>query len=533
MNKKISLYNVQIQPQKIILEFVYKFEQNNQNINIYLAEKDNKYSAQIYKNEETKEAKVVFVLEENSYGKLKLKLQIQEETIDLKIVDNKENKISAEGDWYSIFTENTVITITEAYIQLSKKHILDKLKYEIHKHIYCIKEFKKIAIYRLFKTKPKYYLFNDRLMYGDDNAEELFAYVNKHNKKMAKKSYFILDKKSEAIKRIKKKGKILKYGSIMHKIKFVNAKMIISSHASYYDNCYNPFTSQETLMYKDIITKKFVFIQHGVAMNNIQEYVNRTKIIADLYTTSTKEEYKEISNPQYMYKKDMIILTGLPRFDKLTQKGNKIILISPTWRANLSEKEYGKTIKEKIEQSEYYNSYKKLLTDKRIIKTLEEKGYKIKFLLHPVFAQYEDLFENLKSKNVEILKIENIRYSDLFNECSMLITDYSSIHFDVATLKKPIIYYQFDKKEFFTNHYKKGYFSYEDDGFGKVIEKYEELITEIIRILNKDCNIDKIYADRIENTFKYLDKNNCKRVLEEIIKLDQKNEKDYRFNDVN
>ena len=62
MNKKISLYNVQIQPQKIILEFVYKFEQNNQNINIYLAEKDNKYSAQIYKNEETKEAKVVFVL---------------------------------------------------------------------------------------------------------------------------------------------------------------------------------------------------------------------------------------------------------------------------------------------------------------------------------------------------------------------------------------------------------------------------------------------------------------------------------------
>ena len=115
----------------------------------------------------------------------------------------------------------------------------------------------------------------------------------------------------------------------------------------------------------------------------------------------------------------------------------------------------------------------------------------------------------------------------------MLITDYSSIHFDVATLKKPIIYYQFDKKEFFTNHYKKGYFSYEDDGFGKVIEKYEELITEIIRILNKDCNIDKLYADRIENTFKYLDKNNCKRVLEEIIKLDQKNEKDYRFNDVN
>ena len=44
--------------------------------------------------------------------------------------------------------------------------------------------------------------------------------------------------------------------------------------------------------------------------------------------------------------------------------------------------------------------------------------------------------------------------------------DYSSIAFDFAYMKKPLIYYQFDQDKYYTNHFAKGYFDCERDGFG-------------------------------------------------------------------
>ena len=100
--------------------------------------------------------------------------------------------------------------------------------------------------------------------------------------------------------------------------------------------------------------------------------------------------------------------------------------------------------------------------------------------MHPVFSKYNQYFMNASNSRIEILNLEQERYSDLFNECSIFITDYSSIHFDVATEKKPIIYYQFDKVKFFTTHYGKGYFDYEKDGFGDVITEEKDIIKKIL-----------------------------------------------------
>ena len=63
----------------------------------------------------------------------------------------------------------------------------------------------------------------------------------------------------------------------------------------------------------------------------------------------------------------------------------------------------------------------------------------------------------------------------MLKESSMLITDYSSVFFDVAYMHKPIIYYQFDRDAFRQGHYQEGYFSY-DDGFGPVAFDTESLL---------------------------------------------------------
>lgn len=358
----------------------------------------------------------------------------------------------------------------------------------------------------------------------------MFKYINENEKEFAKKCYFVLDRNSKSIDRIKKIGKVLIYGSFRHKLKFLNSKMVISSHSSYFDNCFNPFNETEMMMYKDLITKQFVFIPHGVIMNDVHKFLNRCNITADLFITSTYGEYNYLKTKEYMYEDNMIVKAGLTRFDRLKNENEGYILIAPTWRENLSNKEYKGNKKESFLTSDYYKRYNSLLTNKELNELLIKNNYKIKFLLHPVFAGVEDAFSDESNSNIEILNIADIRYSDLFNTCSMLITDYSSIHFDVATLKKPIIYYQFDKNEFFSKHYERGYFDYETDGFGDVIVDEKQILEKIKEYILNGFKMEEKYIEKIDNTFMFLDKNNSKRVYQEIVNLNKKDEINYRFN---
>ena len=537
MTKFINLANIRINNQNIEFEFLYKSNAISDNATIYLEDESKKtYICEMtqcknkinysYCNKEFFVAKVLINIPILDYKKLKVILKENEKLTELKIRNNKDEIITQKENPYIIFVDKYKIQILEDEIQFNKKNFGDKFKYELKKQIYGLKKYKKIFIFRLLKIKNrKYYLFNDRLLYGDDNAEQLFKYVNENYPEIAKKCYFVLDKKSTSIDRVKKIGKVLKYKSFNHKLKFLNSRILISSHSSYLDNSFNPFNIEEMDIYKDLINKKFVFLQHGVIMNDVREYLNRELITADLFITSTNKEYEYINTEDFMYKPNMVVKTGLPRFDKLKNDNTKrIILISPTWRA---QKEGVK-----FEDSEYFSKYKSLLSNDTLGKMLEEKKYKIKFLLHPVFAKYKNLFNELSSKSIEILETSKIKYFELFNECAMFITDYSSIHYDVAFLQKPIIYYQFDKEYFFKNHYKSGYFDYEKDGFGKVVETEKEIINEIEYYLNNNCKIREEYKSKIENTFSNLDHNNSKRVWDKIVELDEDKDINYRFNNI-
>ena len=140
--------------------------------------------------------------------------------------------------------------------------------------------------------------------------------------------------------------------------------------------------------------------------------------------------------------------------------------------------------------------------------------------------------KSIENDNTIILATNDVKYSELFNECSIFITDYSSTHFDVAYLRKPIIYYQFDKEHHFSSHYREGDFDYEKEGFGQVIEDEENLVKKIVFYLENNCKIEEKYDRRIINTFRFLDKDNCKRIYEQIRRIDSDEELNYRFNNV-
>ena len=118
-----------------------------------------------------------------------------------------------------------------------------------------------------------------------------------------------------------------------------------------------------------------------------------------------------------------------------------------------------------------------MLNNIDLIDILNKTGYKIIFKLHPNFFKFIHLFENY---NKNIIFDYSSRYVDLFNDSSLLITDYSSVAFDFAYIKKPVLYYQYSDDY----NFKERYFDYHTLGFGDVVNNENDLIISIKKLLN-------------------------------------------------
>ena len=98
--------------------------------------------------------------------------------------------------------------------------------------------------------------------------------------------------------------------------------------------------------------------------------------------------------------------------------------------------------------------------------------------------------------------------------CNVLITDYSSVFFDVGYMEKPVIYYQFDLEEFRKYHYQEGYFSYEAHGFGPVVQTEEALMDELYACAENDFRMQKEYRARLDAFYPVRDTQNCERTYQ-------------------
>lgn len=314
---------------------------------------------------------------------------------------------------------------------------------------------------------------------------------------------------------------MVSFHSTKYKILALLCDKFISSQGD--DYVFNRFFNLSYL-YKDIQHKqKFVFLQHGVTQNDLSSWLTKTNKNISLFVTTTKMEYQSILDYAYYYNENQVKCTGFPRYDYLYNDAKNIITFMPTWRAylasNMNIQTDSRVLKQGFENSTYCQMYQQLLSNKKLCDAAEEYQYKIKLMLHPTMPRecigYFDCDDR-----IEILD-RNIRYRQLFAESKLIVTDYSSIAFDFAYLRKPIIYYQQDVEEFYSGKHtlSRGYFDYEKNGFGEVEYTSEALINRIIEYMKKGCQLKEFYRDRIENTFLFNDKENCKRVYEEIMKL--------------
>lgn len=364
------------------------------------------------------------------------------------------------------------------------------------------------------------WLLMDRDTQADDNAEHLYRYISKQHPDQT--IFFILSKKSHDWVRLEKEGfNLIEFDSPEHKTAVMSCSKIISSHADkYVTNLLGP---------KMLSGRHFVFLQHGIIKDDLSNWLNQKEAI-DCFVTSTENEYKSISDDynRYKYSKKEVKLTGLPRHDKLINcKGNteKLIVIMPTWRRNIVGNVIGdgnsRILNPDFMKTTFASHWYDLLHSKEIKILSEKSGYKFAFYPHANIQPYLQQFDT--PKYIDVISHNAGSIQDIFSRAALMITDYSSVAFEMAIQDKQSIYYQFDENELFSGGhvYSKGYFDYRTNGFGPVVTTLSSLIDELKKIINNNCIPTTDIKERIEHTFPHRDGRSCQKTFEAIIQLDK------------
>ena len=367
------------------------------------------------------------------------------------------------------------------------------------------------------KDKP-IWLFMDRIDRADDNAEVLFKYVKKHHKDID--AYFIIEKNTKDYNRLKHLGNVIELNSRQHLLLVLMADYIISSQAN--GVVENPFWD-DAEFFRDLYHQgKIIFLQHGVTKDDMSITLNRYNTNCYGFITSTVAEHNSFIGEPHYYRENEIWLTGLPRFDELYNDSQKYILLMPSWRKSLMEQVWCEEknamiwqVKDDFLQSDYVKNYNAIISSEKLRDACIRYGYRLAFMPHALMEPYIDKFERTEHC---IYWDSKKSYREAFAEGDLLITDYSSVAFDFAYLRKPVIYYQFDKESFFKGHtYTKGYYDYERDGFGPVVYEKDKLIDILIEYMKKGCKMENVYNERVEHCFAYNDQNCCKRICDRLL----------------
>ena len=365
--------------------------------------------------------------------------------------------------------------------------------------------------------KREIWLINDRYNKAGDNGEFFFRYLININPKDIKFK-FVISKNCSDYQRMKSLGNILYLGSKKYNQTFLKADKIISSASnSWVDNPYG----EDRKYLIDLYHFELIFLQHGISKDDVSNLLNKFMKNYSLIITASKYEYNSFLSNEYGYTAKNIKLTGFSRFDNFRINENintseNMILIMPTWRMNFKGTTkpitYEGIYSYNFRYTDFFKFYNNLINSPQLLNTMKKYNYTGIFCLHPSFSEQWRDFNN----NSIFFIMNKYDYQTLLSKASLLITDYSSVFFDFAYMKKPIIYTQFDYEIYRKNHYQKGYFDYLINGFGPVCFDLETCINIIIDEIISGCIIKQKYVRRVQKFFAFFDRNNNNRIYDSI-----------------
>ena len=383
------------------------------------------------------------------------------------------------------------------------KRIFSKIGHGIAYIFYIVLFWCLFPISNLFLNKRRIWIINERGYDARDNGYHFFKYVKEKHPEI--RCYYAIHKKSSDYKNVKDFKDVIEQGSLKHIFLFSCARAKISTQVY----GYAPNKYYVMYMRKHHLQGKNIGLKHGIFKNIHSNYFKNNSYL-DLVIAGAKPEYEFIKE-NFGFNENEVAYCGLARFDNLHNlECKEQILVMPTFRiplGGLSDDEFLAT--------DYFKKWNEVLAklDKEI-----SKDIKVVFYIHAVFQKYAHLFDG-RYQNVFVAKFADYDVQQLLKESKLLITDFSSVFFDFAYMRKPAIYFQFDEEFYYSHHYEKGYFDYRRDGFGRVCVDGDECLKETKRLVDNNFSLDNEYKDRIEQFFPLKDANNCERIFEKVASI--------------
>lgn len=232
------------------------------------------------------------------------------------------------------------------------------------------------------------------------------------------------------------------------------------------------------------------------------------------YLSSPNEYSSKIFRRAFKYKKTMLEF-GYPRNDILYNKNDKknieqlkksiniptdkkVILYAPTWR----DDDYFARGKYNFELQLNLDHMRSVLGD----------DYIILLRMHYFIANQIDL-SSYQGFAYDLSNYDDI--AELYLVSDVLITDYSSVFFDYANLKRPILFYTYDLEKY-RNKLRGFYLDIENDLPGPLVKNTNEVIESLQNIENVQRNYKEKYQEFYNKFCNWDDGNASRNTVEKV-----------------
>lgn len=248
-------------------------------------------------------------------------------------------------------------------------------------------------------------------------------------------------------------------------------------------------------------TDKEIYRRYGLDARKFQYILSPSHFASEKFVTAWNLDNKKKVLEQGYPRNDFLNNYTSKDVQEIKQKLNipldkKVILYAPTYRDNQHKAGIGYT-------------YQTEVNFEKLQESLKEK-YIILFRAHYLVANSFD-FQKYQGFIYNVSDYDDINH--LYVVSDLLITDYSSVFFDYANLKRPILFYMYDLEEY--KEELRGFYINLSELPGEIAQTEEKLIENIENVEN--FVYDKRYQEFYEK-YNYLDDGKAsKRVVEAII----------------
>lgn len=359
------------------------------------------------------------------------------------------------------------------------------------------------------RLHPSFWIVSESPNEARDNGYWFFKYVREKHPEL--RVVYAIKRESPDYSKVVSLGETVEFGSFKHWLYYLSAEKIISSQKAMGPNA----AICGFLEVYGLLKNDRYFLQHGVIGNDLKWlYYDVTKF--KCFLCGAYPEYRFVSE-SFGYPEGIVHYTGLCRFDGLHDgtPAERLVLIMPTWREWIADEDERMLQLEgtnRVEDTEYFKAWSSFIQDERIEQYCKDYNVRFLFFPHRDMQKYLDYFPK-SNEYISIAGAKEYDVQDLLKHAALMITDYSSVFFDMLYMKKPVIYYQFDYDRFRAGQYGEGYFDYRNNPFGKSFDNQNKVFEELERYLKQGFQVDQSYLDAHKEYFKLYDANNCERVF--------------------